>query len=122
MRVCIPKAYVISLVNLEHVENGHFGANKVYLSLKNYFYWPMRKIVAGCRECQKVKISPKLHGKMHSSVVKTPNKLVCLDTIGPLLKSRSGVTQLLVIIDCFSKLVTLYPLKRATTISIYLIG
>lgn len=43
-----------------------------------------------------------------------PGDLVCLDLMGPLPVSRGRVTQLLVIVNAFSKLVKLYALKRAT--------
>lgn len=52
---------------------------------------------------------------MNSVIPKNCNEIACLDLMGPLPISRSGATQLLVVVDAFSKYVSLYPLKRATT-------
>lgn len=124
LRLCIPKNHILALVQQEHEERGHFGANKSYLALRKYYFWPkmktsIRHIVSGCISCQQVKISCRLHGEMHSVIVDGPNKLVCLDLMGPLPRSRAGCTQLLVVLDSFSKLVSLYPLRRATTLAIF---
>lgn len=52
---------------------------------------------------------------MNSVVVNKPGKLICVDLMGPLPPSRGGVTQLLVVLDAFTKFVRLYTLKRAKT-------
>nr|CAI5861740.1 unnamed protein product [Callosobruchus analis] len=77
-----------------------------------------RKIVVTCELCQKAKISPYLHGPMQSIIPEGVNQIMCLDLIGPLPPARGGMTQLLVCVDAFSKLVTLFPLRRATTAAI----
>nr|CAI5835528.1 unnamed protein product [Callosobruchus analis] len=119
-KVCVPKEQIKDIILQEHENQGHFGAEKVQKQLSMIFYFPKmkaicRKIVSSCDICQKAKISPYLHGPMQSIIPSNVNQLVCLDFVGPLPKSRGGVTQLLVCVDAFSKLVTLYPLKRATT-------
>lgn len=122
-KLCIPVKHTRALILQEHQENGHFGANKCILQLSKYYFWPKmrricRKLLASCDICQKSKISPHLLGEMHSVVPIGINDIVCLDLMGPLPVSRSGATQLLVVIDAFSKYVELYPLCRATTKSI----
>ncbi|OXU16381.1 hypothetical protein TSAR_000083 [Trichomalopsis sarcophagae] len=44
-----------------------------------------------------------------------PNELVSVDFFGPLPRSIGGVQYIFVVQDVFSKLITLYPIKRATT-------
>ena len=44
-----------------------------------------------------------------------PNELISVDFFGPLPASTAGTKYLFVVQDIFSKLVTLYPIKRATT-------
>lgn len=122
-KLCVPKGQIIGMVQAHHAEIGHFGKTKTYNSMKEKFYFPkmqkrIRKVVAACDLCQKSKPSKTNRGDLHSVVVEKPGQLVCLDLIGPLPKSRGGVTQLLVVVDAFSKYVRLYPLKRATTVSI----
>lgn len=122
-RLVIPKSMVLSVVEQEHRDQGHFGSKKCFDYLIQFYFWPkMRhdilKIVSSCDLCQKSKISNKYHGEMRSVVATAPNDIVCLDLVGPLPASRGGATQLLVVIDAFSKYVSLYSLKRATRRSI----
>lgn len=122
-RICVPKSSVVDLVKYEHETKGHFGGGKVFAALKKWCYFPkmrktIRHIVGGCQLCQKAKISLRCHGKMQSILPNRPGELVCLDLVGPLPRSRLGATQLLVLVDAFSKFVTLYPLRRATTVVI----
>nr|CAH7765236.1 unnamed protein product [Callosobruchus chinensis] len=96
---------------------------QILARIKDYFYWPkmqkhIRQFVAACEFCQKVKPSKVSRGLLNSVILEKPGELVCLDLIKPLPTSRGGVTQLLVVVDAFSKYVRLYPLKRATTRSI----
>nr|CAH7745333.1 unnamed protein product [Callosobruchus chinensis] len=90
---------------------------QILARMKDYFYWP--KIQKHIRQF-KVKPSKVSRGLLNSVIPEKPGELVCLDLIGPLPTSRGGggVTQLLVVIDAFTKYVRLYPLKRATTRSI----
>lgn len=119
-KLCVPGAQIQNIVLAEHIDGGHFGKAKVYAHLREKFYWPkmqrhIRQLVASCDLCQKSKCSPRSRGLLHSITPKQPGNLICVDLIGPLPSSRGGVTQLLVIVDAFSKYVRLYALKRATT-------
>lgn len=118
-RLCIPKELVLPLVKHEHETNGHFGELKCHLFLSKFYFWPhmrkiIRKIIAGCLLCQKSKISKRCRGEYHSIIADKPNELVFVDLMGPLPMSRGGVTQLFVVVDAFSKHVSVYPLRRAT--------
>nr|CAH7762550.1 unnamed protein product [Callosobruchus chinensis] len=122
-KLCVPRSQVLELVRAKHEQSGHFGKNKILARMKDYFYWPkmqkhIRQFVAACGFCQKVKPSKVSRGLLNSVSSEKPGELVCLDLIGPLPTSRGGVTQLLVVVDAFSKYVRLYPLKRAPTRSI----
>lgn len=74
----------------------------------------IRKVISDCELCQRAKISKHLVGEMHSVVPNNINEVVCVDLMGPLPKGRRGATFLLVFVDAFSKLVTLFAIKRAT--------
>ncbi|VEN36010.1 unnamed protein product [Callosobruchus maculatus] len=119
-KLCVPRAQVRDLVIAQHEEQGHFGKNKVFAHMRELFYWPkmqkmIRQIVTACDLCQKSKPCKMSRGPFNAVVPEKPGALVCLDLVGPLPSSRGGATQLLVIVDAFSKFVKLYALKRATT-------
>lgn len=119
-KLCVPQERVTSLVLKHHTSMGHFGKSKLFLYMRQLFYWPkmqkqIRQLVASCDLCQKAKSSPSCHGNLNPILVEEPGKLVCLDLVGPLPEGRGKVTQLLVVVDAFSKYVSLYPLRRATT-------
>lgn len=118
-KLCVPKSQVRDLILAHHIGNGHFGRAKTYSQMKEIFYWPkmqrhIGQIVAACDLCQKAKCSKINKGTLNAVVQERPGDLVCTDLIGPLPASRGGVTQLLVLVDAFSKYVKLYALKRAT--------
>lgn len=118
-QLCVPLKQVVSLVTQQHSDMGHFGYKKTYLKMKCEFYWPkmqrhIRKIVTWCVLCQKTKVSKKCLGNLNPIIARKPGDLVSLDLMGPLPKSKGGVTQLLVVVDCFSRYVRLHPLKKAT--------
>lgn len=43
-----------------------------------------------------------------------PGDLVCIDLMGPLPVSRGGVSQLLAVVDAFTKFLKLYALRKAS--------
>lgn len=119
-KLCVPKSQIHDLVLAEHIDGGHFGKSKVLNQMREKFYWPrmqrsIRQIVAACDLCQKSKCSVTSRGLLHSVIPDKPGELVCIDLIGPLPIGRGGVSQLLVLVDAFSKFIRLYALRRATT-------
>lgn len=122
-KLCVPATQVKELVVAHHNQFGHFGKSKTYNHMREKFYWPrmqhhIRQIVSTCDLCQKAKCSIISHGPLNCVVPDKPGDLVALDLIGPLPVSQRGATQILVIVDCFSRYVRLYALKRATCKSI----
>ncbi|XP_023028732.2 retrovirus-related Pol polyprotein from transposon 17.6 [Leptinotarsa decemlineata] len=122
-KLCLPKSMLRDVVLYEHETFGHFGREKCVSFLTKFYYFPKLKhvvsrLVSTCLLCQKSKISPRLSGEMGSVMAERPNQIYCLDLMGPLPRARGGVTQLLVVVDAFSKYVCLYALKRATASAI----
>ena len=69
-----------------------------------------------CDVCQRVKyLNLKMEGAHEFLKATEPNELISVDFFGPLPKSTVGVQYLFVIQDIFSKLVTLYAIKKANT-------
>lgn len=53
-------------------------------------------------------------GKLLPVVAEKPNEMLAVDYYGPLPCSTGGVEYILVVLDVFSRFVTLFPLKKAT--------
>lgn len=123
-RACVPNSLKERLTSHYHEDLGHFGAEKVHAALKETFYWKnmghdIRKTLRKCDLCQKSKHpNHALHGSLEPILATHAGELVAIDLYGPLPQSRGGVCYILVCLDVFTKFVALYPLKRATTISI----
>lgn len=72
--------------------------------------------VRGCLECQRAKPAPNARVGLHSSAVLTrPMDRIFIDFVGPLVRSRRGNTALLVVLDGFSKFVSMYPVRRISS-------
>ncbi|VEN53305.1 unnamed protein product [Callosobruchus maculatus] len=117
-KLCVPRNQVLDLVKQQHAEIGHFGVKKTIAFVQRAFYWAkmskqIRKVVLSCDLCQKSKICKRLVGKNHTIVTDRPGRLVFLDLMGPLPKSRGGVVYILAVIDGFSRYVKLYAIKKA---------
>lgn len=118
-KLCIPLKCVRELVLQQHTDSGHFGYKKTYYLMLKSFYWPkmlksIRQIVTSCDLCQKTKQAKGVHGEFNSMVSQSPGALVTMDLMGPLPSSRAGATQILVVVDSFSRYTRLYALKKGT--------
>jgi hypothetical protein len=120
VRVALPQTCVDDLVWYYHHLFGHFGAAKIYGSMRRFYHFPkmhatIRKILKTCDLCQKTKFPNKnLQGPIHPILVDNPGDLICVDFYGPLPAGRGGATYIFVAIDTFSKFLKLYALRRAT--------
>lgn len=118
--LCIPKCLIEQLVESYHNTLGHFGSYKTWRSLKSEVWWnnmykDIKRIIRNCEICQMTKCSALPNPELHSIIPNTKNELLALDIYGPLPVSRGGVSYVLVLLDVFSKYVTFYALKKATT-------
>ena len=69
-----------------------------------------------CDTCQRIKyLNMKMEGGYQFLQATELNELISVDFYGPLPRSLRGVQYLFVVQDVFTKLVTLYAIKRATT-------
>ena len=119
-RIVVPVAIKNKLIIETHERIGHLGVFKTIAELKKNFWWSsMRKhiksLVVSCDICQRTKpLNKTMTGKYMQVKSEKPNDLVAVDYYGPLPRSTGGVEYIFVLVDVFSRLVTLYPLKRAT--------
>jgi hypothetical protein len=102
------------------VLSGHLGAFKTFRKVARAFYWPKMRsdifdYVRRCDLCQRAKPAQDTQVGMHSaSPVNEPMQRLFIDFFGPLTRTRRGNIAILVVVDGFSKFVTLFPVRRIT--------
>ena len=78
----------------------------------------IKSIVLCCDVCQRVKHpNQNVTGKFLQVTSTKPNEMIAIDFYGPLVPSTGGVQYILVVLDVCSRLVTLYAMKKATTLA-----
>jgi hypothetical protein len=120
-RAVLPRNLEYQVIEYVHTLSGHQGTDKCMQRISQSFHLKnlgrkVRKYVAHCDVCQRVKHpnrAPEIEGRSH--IPAKPGELLTIDLYGPLPTGRGGVKYLLVCLEVFSKHVTLYPLKSATT-------
>lgn len=101
--------------------SGHLGRDKTYLAVSRDYYWPqmekwVRKYVRVCEVCQRTKPSPSLRAPLQSlPIARDCWKSVSMDFIFGLPADKEARTGVLVIVDRFSKMVHLVPVKDTIT-------
>ena len=104
---------------------GHMGRNRTMAAVKLRFLWPgMRRdtefFVKRCDVCAQYKTSGKTpRAGLKDYRVGYPLERVCVDIVGPFPASDSGNKYALVVTDCFSKFVEMYPMpnQEAATVA-----
>lgn len=120
-RVVIPVQLQKELIELTHERSGHMGSYKTLKALEKLYYWrgmskDVKKLVSTCDLCQRVKsLTYSMEGAFMHVKSERPGEMVAIDFFGELPMSTGGVKYILVVLDVFSKLVKLYPIKKETT-------
>ncbi|GBG75832.1 hypothetical protein CBR_g21076 [Chara braunii] len=118
-RLCVPnhEPIMTNFLDLAHGRSGHFGVEKTYGNLLEKFMWPgmkrmTQRFVAECEVCQRIKSSrQKPYGLLHPLPIPDgPGESVSIDFTDMGKKSRNGYSQVMVIVDRFSKFLNLIPL------------
>ena len=121
LRAVIPVSMASKIIAECHEIYGHAGSRKCYLLMCEDFYCPhmyriTRQQIACCESCQKNKINVQgSYAEMQNILPTRPGELVSLDFYGPLPAGKYGMKYILAVIDVFSKLTRLYPLRKTTT-------
>ena len=123
-RVCVPKSMRQGVLTEYHdtPSAGHPGGRRMYLSLRQTFYWPNMKreveyYARSCDICQKNKtLNQKKAGLLNPLPV--PNACwehIAMDFITQLPKTARGHTAVLVVVDRLSKQVHLIATRNEVT-------
>lgn len=120
-RCFVPIAARLEIMKLYHDASSHIGADKMLMKLQEDLIWPrmgktVRKYVSNCRSCVLGKSFTGKRSGLCQQKIKPANKLDTwhIDHAGPLVKSNK-CTQILVVIDAFTKFVRFCPIKQKTT-------
>lgn len=123
-KLCVPTELIKDIIMSVHKELGHFGANKCFVVLNENFYYKnlsrlVRQVISACDLCQRTKQPNKIsHGTFQPIIADNLGLLVSTDIFGPLPVGAQGYRYVLVFVDVFSKLVSLYPLVRQTSTAV----
>ena len=104
---------------------GHHGVDRTiekvvaYLAARNQKPWPsmrahVKQFVKQCPCCQKMsQLKPVIQARPFTTAAYSPWERINIDAVGPLPTTTDGHKYIIVIIDCFTRFVELYP---ATTV------
>lgn len=121
-RLVVPKPYIQEVLSLNHdlPMTGHQGIDRTRARIKEKFYWykmneTIKAYVQACAVCNKNK-KPTRKAKCplsqyHAGV---PLERVHIDFMGPLPETLEGNTNILVMVDQFTKWVEIIPLPSQT--------
>lgn len=118
-KIVVPLGDRESIITTNHDDAMHLGYEKTLSRVRQRFYWPkmakdIRQYVQNCGICKEVKgvtvpVVPKM-GEMR--VADHPWQIIAVDFIGPLPRSKKGNQHLLVVVDLFSKWVSLHAVRK----------
>ncbi|CAI6372039.1 unnamed protein product [Macrosiphum euphorbiae] len=120
--VCVPLHRVNELITKFHIHFGHVGPKKCISAIRDVCFFRglsgnVRRIVKSCDLCQRAKFSTvRTEGEMQNVLATAPLQRVCVDLYGPLPSGWNHVKYIFVVLDCFSRFVRLFPIKRSTAV------
>lgn len=121
-RWVVPKSARFQVCRMNHDDLGHYAFDKTYdIMVSKYWFAHMRqfvrKYINNCLNCLYFKASGrKKPGFLHPiPKIPIPFHTIHADHLGPFMKTKSGNTHLLVIIDAFTKFILMYAVKSTQT-------
>ena len=101
---------------------GHLGAERTYRKMLQEGVPPfpqmrehVKHFIKCCPCCQKMNmLRNSIATARYTTATFEPMERINIDTIGPLPESHNGSKYILAIIDCFTRWITIYPLKDLT--------
>jgi hypothetical protein len=120
-RPIIPAALETDVIKYVHAYIGHLGVDKCMNHISHSMYIKglgrkVRQVIAKCVKCQMSKHPHIKYATDSRSHLPTgPGELCAVDLYGQLPTGRGGVKYIFVVVDVFSKFISLYALRSATT-------
>lgn len=110
--------------NHDPPQSSHFGYYKTMKRLQEKYFWPkmssdVSSYIKSCKECKANKDPTHVvrNTMGQQKPADRPWKILSVDFLGPLPRSKEGNTILLVLIDCFTKYTILCPMRKADTVN-----
>lgn len=122
-KIYVPCDMVNEVLNSCHdnILAGHTGYWKTLKRVKETYYWPkmphdVYDYVTNCEICQEAKPSTQNSKSVMGGFrdPKYPWRLIAIDFVGPLIRSKQGNAWILTVVDLFSKYTIAFPLRNAT--------
>lgn len=120
-RICVPRGMIRPLIYYYHEMFAHYGARKIGIILKEKYYFEhfndeVAYVVKRCDMCQRTKtLNRRYEGIVQGIIPTKKNETVALDIFGPLVRGKRRNKYILVVMDLYSKLTHVYPLRRANS-------
>lgn len=122
VRLVVPKTLVAEILTLNHdiPVTGHQGIDRTTARVKKNFYWykmgdSVKSYIRSCSTCnERKKASRKAKCPLTQYHAGAPMERVHIDFLGPLPETTKGNTNILVMIDQFTKWVEIVPLPSQT--------
>ena len=117
----VPDEFWKQIKSVHNAYAGHFGVQRTMQTLvKNGKQWTnmrehIRKFIHFCPACQKMsQIKPLIHARAFTISSYRPMERIAIDYIHNITKDQQGHEHILVVIDCFTRFVELFPTTALT--------
>lgn len=128
-QLLLPRALISDVLTHVHQEHGHQGVDRTLALLRNRCYWPgmSHEVAQWCQACERCQFAKNnkeaARSYMGHLLASRPNEIVAID-FTLLEPTPTGVENVLVMTDVFSKYVLAIPTKdqRASTVAQVLVA
>lgn len=124
MKWLVPRGVRWQILKMNHDDVGHCGFEKTLHRIKEHYWFKkmrrfIKKYVSSCLECAHHKTpGGKREGELHPiEKVSSPFHTIHADHLGPFVKSKKGNSYLLVIVDGFTKYVSINPVRNTKSLT-----
>ena len=117
--LCVPQSLIPLILKHLHDNTGHQGIERTVTLIRDRFYWPkiQQDIEKYCKQCKRCILAkeptPKIKPKMYHLTASQPLDIVAID-FTVLESSTSGIENVLVLTDIFSKFSLTVPTRDQT--------
>lgn len=100
--------------------SGHLGRDKTLDRIRQNYYWPgmtqdVKSYVEDCETCLKVKYNQNpIKGPPRTRPLLQPWSQLSIDTVVSQTRTKKGNTNVLVVLDLYTKFIELFPMRQRT--------
>ncbi|XP_062372262.1 retrovirus-related Pol polyprotein from transposon 412 isoform X1 [Sardina pilchardus] len=121
-QLLLPKQFRMQVIHALHDDMGHLGVERTVDLVRDRFYWPkmtqtVEKYIGNCGRCVTWKSPCARAAPLHQITSSGPMELVCIDFLS-LEPDSSGIGNILVVTDHFSRYAQAYPTKDQKAVTV----